>query len=406
MKTLISIAVAAALFAGSAHAAEHTRLLPAAAGDLVPTRLVAEKAALAADIERAPVDFAWALDPAEKLAPTVPFVAESREFWSTIDGAALQKGYAFQTTAPGALIRISPAGGNKTASLKTSDLTLRLDGRQLDLKSAIEHSADAEQLKAAGAQFSDGTLVFRLARDVGAGRIELGAKHASGRYLMHVFEPDSALALSLGANRDRALAGDTVTLTARFDSEKGALAPESIGGVVTAPDGRSIDVVFARRKDGRYSADVALPADAGDGLALWEAHTFAVAKHGGALVARDAKTSFAVSKPTARLGGAISTEAKRDGVTVTLPVEAASAGRFEVRGVLYGTAKDGSLLPFAIAHAARWLDPGQANITLKFGADVMPSGLAAPYELRDLSLNDQARLGLLETRARAARFER
>lgn len=406
MKTLISIAVAAALFGGSADAAERSRLLPAAADDLVPTRLVTEKAALAADIERAPVDFAWALDPAEKLAPTVPFVAESREFWSTIDAAALQKGYAFQTTAPGALIRISPAGGNKSASLKTSDLTLQIDGRRLDPASAIAHSADAEQLKAAGAQFSDGTLVFRLAHSAGAGRIELAAKHARGRYLMHVFEPDSPLSLQLRANRDRVLAGDTVTLTARFDGEKGALAPESIGGVVTAPDGRSIDVVFARGKDGRYSADVALPADAGDGLALWEAHTFAVAKHGGALVARDAKTSFAVSKPTARFGNDISTEARRDGVSVTLPVEAASAGRFEVRGVLYGTAKDGSLQPFAIAHAARWLDPGQANITLKFGADVMPSGLAAPYELRDLSLNDQARQGQLETRARAVRFER
>ena len=91
---------------------------------------------------------------------------------------------------------------------------------------------------------------------------------------------------------------------------------------------------------------------------------------------------------------------------MTLPVEAASSGRFEVRGVLYGTAGDGSLLPFAIAHAARWLDPGQADITLKFGADVMPSGLSAPYELRDLSLNDQARMGQLETRARAVRFER
>ena len=175
---------------------------------------------------------------------------------------------------------------------------------------------------------------------------------------------------------------------------------------MTSPDGRSIDVVFARGKDGRYSADVALPADAGNGLALWEAHTFAVAKHDGALVARDAKTSFAVSKPTARLGDAIATETKRDGVTVTLPVEAASAGRFEVRGVLYGSAKDGTMHPFAVAHAARWMDPGQGRITLKFGADVMPSGLAAPYELRDLSLNDQARLGQLETRARALRIER
>lgn len=404
-KAILALAVAAALFAGSLHAAD-TRLLPAAAGDLVPTRLVAEKSAPGGDIERAPVDFAWALDPAQPLHATAPYVATSREFWTTIDGAALQKGYAFQTTAPGALVRISPAGGSKNAALATRDLTVRIDGRTLDPAIALAHSADAEQLKAAGADFGDGTLVFRLAHAVGAGRVELGAKNASGRYLMHVFEPDSAVTLTLGADRDRALAGDTVRLSAQFDGAKGALAPQSIGGVVTAPDGRSIDVAFARGKDGRYHADVALPQDAGTGLALWEVHTFAVAKDGGALVARDAKTSFAVSRPTARLGNDVSVAAKGTGVSVSLPVEAASAGRFEVRGVLYGSAKDGSLHPFAIAHAARWLDPGHGTITLSFGADVMASGLGAPYELRDLSLNDQARLGQLETRARALRIER
>ncbi|NLB13227.1 MAG: hypothetical protein GX826_04295 [Gammaproteobacteria bacterium] len=61
--------------------------------------------------------------------------------------------------------------------------------------------------------------------------------------------------------------------------------------------------------------------------------------------------------------------------------------------------------PFAIAHSARWLEPGKGEgITLDFGDLAAKSGLAAPYELRDLSLNDQARLGLLETRARALRF--
>lgn len=401
--TLLTLAIAAAMVASSASAAE--RLLPAAAGDLVPTALVASKAAPAAGVERAPVDFAWALDPAAALAAQAPYVAQSREFWSTIGAKRLQAGYTFPTTAPGALVRISPAAGNKSAALRAGDLELRIDGRSVDAATAIRASADAEQLKAAGAEFSDGTLVFQLAHEIGAGAVELRAKAASGQYLMHVFEPNSDVSLTLGADRDRALAGDTLTLNARFEAGKGTVAPDSIGGVVTAPDGRSIDVAFQRAKDGGYRADVTLPADAGNGLALWEVHTFAVAKAGGVAVPRDAKTSFAVSQPTARLAGSASTTQKAGGVTVALPVQAASAGRFELRGVLYGTAKDGSMQPFAVAHAARWLEPGTSDIALKFGSDVMHAGLGAPFELRDLSLNDQARMGLLETRARALRID-
>ena len=405
MKTILSIAITAALFFGTAHAAERVTLLAAAPGDLVATQLVAEKSALSADIERAPVDFAWALDPSEPLAASAPFVAKSREFWSNVDAAQMKTGHVLQTTAPGALVRISPAGSEKSQALRSSDLQLRMGGRTLDA-SAMRVSADAEQLKSTGAQFSDGTLVFRLADEVGAGALEISAKNARGSYLVHVFEPDSAFALTLGADRDRALAGETITLSAQFDGAKGVLAPERIGGLVTAPDGRSIEVTFAPDTPGKHVAQVALPADAGNGLALWEVHPFAVARDGGALVPRDAKTSFAVSRPTARLAGDGAVDlAKRGGVTVSLPVEAASAGRFELRGVLYGSAKDGSMHPFAIAHAARWLEPGQSDIALKFGADVMRTGLGAPYEVRDLSLNDQARLGLLETRARALRIE-
>lgn len=402
----LPLAIAAALCAGTLHAAERTVLLPPAAGDLVATRLVTAKSALAADVERAPVDFAWALDPDAALQSQAPFVAQSREFWTRVDAGTLQKGYTFHTTAPGAFVRLSPAEGvRKSAALRVDDLALRLDGRVLDA-SAIRVSANAEQLKSTGAQFGDGTLVFRLDETIGTGRMELTAKSARGDYLVHVFEPDSPYTLSLGADRDRALAGDTVRLSAHFDGAKGRLTADSIGGLVTSPDERSLDVTFTRAKEGSYTADVALPQDAAGGLALWEVHAFAAAKHGNASVLRDAKTSFAVSAPTARLLGTASSEAKRDGISIAVAVDTASAGRYEVRGVLYGSAKDGAMRPLAVAHAARWLEPGASDVTLKFGADVLHPALGAPYELRDLQLGDQARLGILETRARAMRIAR
>ncbi|MCX7557023.1 DUF4785 family protein [Xanthomonadaceae bacterium JHOS43] len=408
MKNLIFVALSGILFSPALLAAESlTQLLPAGDGDLVATRVTMEKSALPADIERAPVDFAWALDPSQPLSREAPYVADSREFWTTLDARQLQKGYRFQTTAPGALVRLSPSDGSKRANLQLSDLDLRVDGKRLDPSRDIRVAVDAAQMKAAGVDFGEGTLVFRLAPDVGKGQMELAAKSARGDYLLHVYEPESPVSLKLGADRDRALAGDTITLKATWDDNARGSRPSSIGGVLTSPKGHSIPVEFDRSMTGDYVAKVKLPADAGTGMALWEMHTFAVASDKSGAIPRDAKTSLSVSLPTARLsGGAEPVMSKSGNVKVTLPLEVGAAGRYELRGVLYGTAKDGSLQPFAIAHSARWLEPGKGEgITLDFGDLASKSGLAAPYELRDLSLNDQARLGLLETRARALRIE-
>ena len=407
MKNLIFVALSGILFSPALLAAEpHIQLLPASGGDLVASRVTMEKSALAADIERAPVDFAWALDPSQPLSRETPYVADSREFWTTLDAKQLQKGYRFQTTAPGALLRLSPADNAKRAALQLSDLDLRIDGKKLDATRDISIAVDAAQMKAAGVDFGEGSLVFRLAADAGEGQIQLMAKNAAGDYLLHVYEPDSPVSLTLAADRDRALAGDTITLKTQWNDGSRASRPSSIGGVLTSPQGHSIPIDFTPAKGGEYQATVQLPADAGSGMALWEVHTFAVSNSKNGAIPRDAKTSFSVSHPTARLSGeAVSVQAKSGRVALTLPLEVGAAGRYELRGVLYGTAKGGSMQPFAIAHSARWLEPGKGEgITLDFGDLAAKSGLAAPYELRDLSLNDQARLGLLETRARALRF--
>ena len=406
MKKIIHLALVGAAFVPALAYAGSFQLLAADAGDLVATQLTVAKAAPPAGVERAPVDFAWALDPAQALNREAPFVAESREFWTQLDAAQLQKGYRFQTTAPGALVRLSPVDAGKGAGLRLADLTLRIDGQQIETARAVATSADAEQMKAAGVDFNEGTVVFQLAPEIAAGSVELLAKRAVGNYLLHVYEPDSPVALKLGADRDRVLAGGSLTLTAQWQTTDDTLKPRSIGALVTSPDGYSKAVKFVRNKQGNYQATVKLPADAGTGMELWEVHTFGVVQGKAGLIARDAKTSFSVSRSTARLGGAVSTHlAAADGLSIALSLEVASPGRYELRGVVYGSDASGALKPFAVAHAARWLEPGVGSIALNIGQLAAQSGLSAPFELRDLQLNDQARLGLLETRARALRFE-
>ena len=86
-------------------------------------------------------------------------------------------------------------------------------------------------------------------------------------------------------------------------------------------------------------------------------------------------------------------------------MDAASEGRYEVRGLLYGLDREGRLRPAATGHAAAWLPAGKGALTLRFDAATLKSsGLTGPWELRGLELRDQGRLGLLERRQRALAF--
>ncbi len=82
---------------------------------------------------------------------------------------------------------------------------------------------------------------------------------------------------------------------------------------------------------------------------------------------------------------------------VALGVEVAAPGRYDVRGVVYGRDATGQARPLALAQSAAWLDAGRGELALDVDAGLIAkSGLAAPFELRDVRLMDQGRMGLLQ----------
>ena len=83
------------------------------------------------------------------------------------------------------------------------------------------------------------------------------------------------------------------------------------------------------------------------------------------------------------------------------------SSRNTLTGVLYGTAADGRMAPLAIAQSAAFLEPGTGTLELVFDHSLIAeSQLAGPYEVRDLRLFDQSRMGVLHRQARAlAQFE-
>lgn len=386
--TAALVAACIALHSFAAQAA--LPLLPASARDQVPVRLVSLPAP-AGQFERLPVSFSWALDPTAPLSEPVPYIAESREYWQTVEGTELRQGVMLRTTAPGALIRISPARGS--VPLDAADIRLRDNGED----ARLEHAADADALRAAGMDVDTGTAVVKLARANAAGTYALHAANAHGRYLVHVFEPGSDVVLKAQADRQHALAGDTITASLDLSRNGRSLAAQA-EALLVAPDGSSRPIPVARDASGVLKARVRLPAQASTEPGLWELQLFAE----GDGISRDARTAFGVAAPTAKLGGEVSVDASR--LRVDVPLQAGSPGRYEIRGTLYATASDGSLAPVSQAHSAAWFERGPGTLVLAFDRGHLPSGYGAPFELRQLELNDQGRLAPLETRGRAVRF--
>lgn len=398
------VALCTAATAASAFAAPLLRLLAPGANDQVPAALAVSTQAKALNtpaLDHAPVQVSQVLDAASLDAAPKPFVAESREFWSDVGESELRAGIKLTTSAPGALIRLSPQGGS-AAALDPAGVLIRSNGRTLNANDASSAVADAKALRSAGMDVPAGTLAFRLNAAAGSGEMEIAATHAQGRYLLHVFEPDSALVLNLGADRDTALVGTAIRFRASFADAGSQRALALASGLVTAPDGYSANLHFTRNADGSYSAAFTPDAAHSAGLQLWEAHAFTAASAGKLSVLRDAKTAFAVSAPTARFDGGARFVTDSTGMDFALGIETRSSSRYQVSGVLYGHGGDGAMHPLALAQSAAWLSAGNGEIALHFDAQSLAAnGLHAPFALRDLRLVDQANMGLIERRERA-----
>jgi hypothetical protein len=392
---------------GLADVAAAAGLLRPAAEDQVPTTLVAPPPAAPATAERSEVAFSWPVDPAAPVesAPS-PRVA-SREYWVTVEAAELRQGFELFTTAPGALVRIQPAGPDTEGRIvDPRDLTIAPPGgAERPVAEAADALASAAELAAADAPFAEGTSAFRLRDELGAGRFLLRAAAAApGRYLLHVFDRGSALALVVESARADYLGGERLALAARLVDAGVAVAADRMEGFVVSPAGRMLPVALRRAADGSFAATAALPRAVESGAGgLWELVASARGSRDGLVALRTARVAFAVATPTARLDGSAEPVAlRRDGTAVRFGVETAVAGRYELRGVLWGTDAQGRAVAAAVGHAAAWLEAGRGALTLRFDpAALRAADLAGPWEVRGLELRDQGRMGLLERRARA-----
>ncbi|MES2018310.1 MAG: DUF4785 domain-containing protein [Pseudomonadota bacterium] len=405
----------ASMLAGAAVAAP--RFLPAQAGDLIPQHVIAPAAALASagapGLERAAVNMSWAVQGALTGAPQ-PFVGNSREYYAEVSAEQLRAGVAIHTTAPRALVRLQPLGATgpreQLAIHPQSLVIANAGGRAYASGSGMEMLVTADKLNKAELPFAEGTSAFRLHPDLGAGSFQLRAPDMQGgqRYLINVVEPDSRLVLAMRTDAPSYLHGQQLTILPELQEQDGArvLARhglQRLDGVVTSPAGRSFALSFQPGMDGKLRARLPLDADETPTPGLWEVQASGQAKVAGQTVMRTLRVAFAVALPVARLDGSAAMASLPGSVGVRLGVEVGAAGRYETRAVLYGTI-NGAFQPLAMAHAAQWLEPGSQSLVLRYDAGLL-AGASGPFELRDLNLLDQGRVGVLQRQQRGVAID-
>lgn len=416
--------VAAALLAVPAQAADDAglqelSLLPAAATDLVASETEVPAYATLTRFPSArpepsqePVSFAWKLedgkldDGAALANDAQPVAITSQGYWLNVSAEELSAGVDLFTTSPAAVVRINPEPARGlsrvTAPVQPMDLEVQAGGATFGAGTAMEMLVSAEKLAAADTPFPEGTTAFRFKEELGAGTFQVQAPGlaGNGRYVIHVQEPRSTVRLEMASLQANYLNGDSLDATVALADDGQALGLEGAEAIVVSPRGRFFPVTL--EADGSlYRASLPLAAQESGFDGLWELQVqIRSTTAEGLTVLRSGRTAFAVAVPTARLQGTAQVARAGEGLSVTVPVEAATAGRYELRGVLYGGV-EGDLQPLAIAHSANWLTARGGAITLTFGLELLeaaPKG--ATFEIRDLRLLDQGRMALLERRAR------
>lgn len=365
--------------------------------DLVLSKLVSLPVP-AGQFERKPVSFSYALNPNDELVKSTPYTAESREYWMQTDGSELTKGLMIDTTAPGALIRISPAVG--AAAIVPGNLKLLRNGKAIDSTKAFSQQANTDQLQKAGMDVSSGTAIVKIADNQGEGRFQLLVPKATGRYLVHVFEPNSDVTLQAKADRQNYLAGEQLVVNALLGKNEKAMAGTEISGLLVSPSGKTYDMTF-KNENGALRAVSKLPSEVSQQAGLWEVQVLAGASDGNLRIQRDARTVISIAQPTAKLNGEFRFNAQA--LSFSMPIQVGSSGRYELSGTLYATGRDGVSRPVAQAAMANWFKQGNGLLNLNFNRANLPAGYGAPFELKFVELKDQTRMTQLESRESAAR---
>lgn len=344
--------------------------------------------------------FSFPIAQSNKLDASKAFNAISNEYHMEVTGAQLNKGIILNTTQSKVAILVSNAG--QSSALDTGLLQLKASGKSAE--SLIDKRVSSEQLAQVG-MFSN-TVALTTRDDAAFGALTLKTEQSlslNDKYIVQVKEKNSPYTLSVSLPTQSYTEGDKVIARGAMMNRGNAFAAGNTTAQLVAPNGEvsqvsvkvnGTELEFAAAEQ----ANIIAPING-----LYELRVQSAGNDKGTAVRRNAKVAFALARDTASLNGV--SMGDNDGLFANVRLLAKEAGRFEVRGVLFGTNDRGQLVPVMETHAAQNTNAGADSIKLPFDAAILAqAGVKAPYELRDVRLFDQKQMGLIDNLGKTVTF--
>lgn len=335
------------------------------------------------------------------------YTVGSKEYWFETSGAELNQGVALNNTSPRVLMLISQSREGSTPQTFQSN-ERKLDVSRIQLVSengqVVDSKKVAESQLAQTGVFSKSVAVFTDKNTPNMGPLKLTTLqvlNSDDKFLVMVREPDSEYILDLStisqsvAHDRTTLASASFILPKTLERANGIDKPISYLATLIGVDGSRVKVK-SQYKDGKLHFlrptldNIIAPING-----LYELLVEAKGYRNGMMFNRKAKLVLAFSEPTARIVDNVMFAKNIKNAQVRIMVEKYSL--FEVRAILYGTNLSGKMVPVMESHVAQELNPGMANLPLKFDPIIIAkAGVSAPFKIDNIRLYDQNQMAMLE----------
>jgi len=351
-----------------------------------------------------------------------PVKAVSQEYWFNVSGNQLKKGVEVNTSGVEALVRISPVSSvnpleKKASRIKTQSgnvlkkqngqtaIDLELleitapDGRVMQGQNAMSFSANAKQLSTT--DFSQGSSGFKMSKSLSSGRFQLKTNQTIAdkqQYTIYVLDKNSPFKLNLEMASQQIFSGNQLSAKVHMSRSGKQSKLNSVTAKFIAPDGKVFPVKTNGLRNGILEFNQKLDMPFSNQVGLWEMHIESQAKEGQLQISRNSKLAFAYQPRTAKVNQISQpTHRNKRGLSRSVKVSASHAGRYEVTGLLYLANKGGAKQVIAEARTAKWIEPGDAELTLLFKSSLLPKLQKGQYfSVAKIGLNDQSRMSVLE----------
>ncbi|KTD04869.1 hypothetical protein Lgee_0053 [Legionella geestiana] len=337
-------------------------------------------------LSRVPLSYSWAADTQSLALKKALKPRPSKSLQRVMTLAELRRGINVHTHADGAIVRVSVQKSRGNAALASLRI-LTPDGVEHAPSEVAEVHTPGAGL--AGADEHALPTVMVLNKNAGHGKFVLKSTDTAidetTPVFVHVYDRYSDISLEVSTEKEHYYFGEELVVKVRMDEEDDALPIDYMTLTLRSPEGETWPLSFYEVDEGLYEARMPLPEARNSHGENWYVEVFAESWLEEDTISLSTHIAFSCSIQS----GAVRS-IRQTGSTpefLESEVEVATASRYGLQAVLYGTGADGRKLPVSIHQTAQWLEPGKHTLKLQMNIPA-DSNAGAPWSVGYLQLTD------------------